>query len=73
MKDTSKDSSREHLDMKDTLKDSSREHLIAMVEEALEQIQDMQAFLKSLEQQIKQFRHRPYRDRRSEEPPPGRW
>jgi uncharacterized coiled-coil protein SlyX len=59
--------------MKDDFKDSSREHLIAMVEEALEQIQDMQEFLRSLQRQIKQFRRRPYPDRRSEEPPPGRW
>lgn len=52
--------------MKDTYDDSSREQLIAMVEESLEQIQDMQEFLRSIEKQIQQFRHRPYRDRRSE-------
>lgn len=57
---------------KDTFEHSSREHLIAMVEESLEQIQDMQEFLRLLERQIRQFRHRPYRDRRSEEEPPGR-
>jgi uncharacterized coiled-coil protein SlyX len=59
--------------MKGTFEDCSRDQLVAMVEEALEQIQDMQEFLRSLERQIKQFRHRPYPDRRSEEPPPGRW
>jgi hypothetical protein len=58
--------------MKDTFEDSTREHLVAMVQESLEQIEDMQAFLKSLEQQIKQFRRRPYRDRRLEKEP-ERW
>ena len=52
--------------MKDTYDDSSREQLIAMVEESLEQIQDMQEFLRLLEKQIQQFRHRPYPERRSE-------
>jgi hypothetical protein len=56
--------------MKDRFEHSSREHLVAMVEEALEQIQDMQAFLRSLEEQIHRFRHRPPRDPLPEQPPP---
>jgi hypothetical protein len=55
--------------MKDRFEHCSREQLVAMVEEALEWIQDMQAFIKSLEEQVHQFRHRPPRDPLPEEPP----
>lgn len=48
--------------MKETYAGFSREALIAMIEEALEYIQDLQGCIQSIEQELQRFHHRQPRD-----------
>jgi hypothetical protein len=56
--------------MKESYDGLTRETLIAMIEEAVEQIEDLQGFLRSIERQIKEFRRRPPRDLLGRDDPP---